>query len=104
MSTPALILATSVAFLGAPVGVLAALGVIGVTGGVLLVRGAGAAGVARSCSRSASVRASRATRWSTTAASATPPRSRTSRPCSRSPRSRTRSPSPPSAAAPRCAR
>jgi drug/metabolite transporter (DMT)-like permease len=39
---PVLVLAISVAFLGAPVGVLAALGVLGVTGGVLLVRGVGA--------------------------------------------------------------
>jgi drug/metabolite transporter (DMT)-like permease len=36
-----LVLAISVAFLGAPVGVLAALGVLGVTAGVLLVRGVG---------------------------------------------------------------
>ena len=40
---PVLVLVISVAFLGAPVGVLAALGVIGVTGGVLLVRGVGRA-------------------------------------------------------------
>ena len=40
---PVLVLVISVAFLGAPVGVLAALGVLGVTGGVLLVRGVGSA-------------------------------------------------------------
>jgi drug/metabolite transporter (DMT)-like permease len=38
---PVLVLAISVAFLGAPVGLLAALGVLGVTAGVLLVRGVG---------------------------------------------------------------
>ncbi len=40
---PVLVLAISVAALGAPVGTLAALGVLAVTGGVLLVRGVGVA-------------------------------------------------------------
>jgi drug/metabolite transporter (DMT)-like permease len=40
---PVLVLAVSVAFLGVSVGLLAALGVLAVTGGVLLVRGVGAA-------------------------------------------------------------
>jgi drug/metabolite transporter (DMT)-like permease len=42
-SAPVLVLLISVAFLGAPVGVVAALGVLAVTGGVLLVRGVGRA-------------------------------------------------------------
>jgi drug/metabolite transporter (DMT)-like permease len=41
---PVLVLAISVAFLDAPVGVAAALGVLAVTGGVLLVRGVGGGG------------------------------------------------------------
>jgi drug/metabolite transporter (DMT)-like permease len=41
---PVLVLAISVAFLGADVGALAAIGVLAVTGGVLLVRGVGGRG------------------------------------------------------------
>jgi drug/metabolite transporter (DMT)-like permease len=40
-TAPVLVLAVSVAFLGAPVGLLAALGVLAVTAGVMLVRGIG---------------------------------------------------------------
>ena len=80
-SAPVLVLLISVIALGAAVSLAAAAGVLAVTGGVLLVRGVGRGAPPtspRSCSRSASARASRATRWSTTTASATRPRSPTS--------------------------